>query len=159
MTLLKGFVEGSLDKVKDQVINRDKVYFVEDLPENGITNAQMEAVLADNTVAAFYQVGNVFVCTDEGNYKKGHLYKFTNDSWEDITDTSATTDANGEDIASTYRRIDDSYSKEETNSQIDAKITDSLTNYYTKEQVYSKQETYTKAEIEALLPKAIIVED
>jgi len=84
-------------------IETNKSYYITDLATFGISSADME--LATSTEASLYDVGSIFICYDDGIYLSGHVYKFTGNSWEDI-----------------------SYA-------------------------------YTKSEIDALLPKAVIVED
>ena len=85
MTYIKGIVEGNIEQIKQQEINEDKVYIIKDLPENSITNEQMNAAVADNIIGAFYKVNNTFVCLDDGTYKKGHVYQWLGNAWEDIT--------------------------------------------------------------------------
>lgn len=84
MTLLKGLVEGNLEQVKQQDINADKLYMIKDLPDNSITNEQMELAVNDNAAAAFFRINNTYICIDDGAYIKNHIYKWLGDSWEEI---------------------------------------------------------------------------
>lgn len=88
MTLLKGFVRGNLNDIKQQDINSDKLYVIKDMPDNSITNQQMELAVNDNAAAAFFRINNAYICIDEGIYTKNHIYKWLGDSWEDITPVS-----------------------------------------------------------------------
>lgn len=62
-------------------------YDITDFPNGGITNAQMTAALG---YSRLFEDGEIYVCSDNGTYKKGHTYqvKVTSGvkSWEDITD-------------------------------------------------------------------------
>jgi hypothetical protein len=67
-----------------QSIDDKKLYNVIDYPIGGITNQQMDDALTD-AQEGFYQVGSVYMCTDDGTYLKNHFYKFNDLSWEDVT--------------------------------------------------------------------------
>lgn len=84
MTLLKGFVEGNLEQIKQQDINADKFYAIKDLPDNSITNAQMESALTDNSIAAFFRINNTYICIDNGTYKEGDIYRWLGNSWQKV---------------------------------------------------------------------------
>lgn len=62
-------------------------YDITDFPNGGITNAQMTAALG---YSRLFEDGEIYVCSDNGTYTKGHTYqvKVTSGvkSWEDITD-------------------------------------------------------------------------
>ena len=62
-------------------------YDITDFPNGGITNAQMTAALG---YSRLFGDGEIYVCSDNGTYTKGHTYqvKVTSGvkSWEDITD-------------------------------------------------------------------------
>lgn len=62
-------------------------YDITDFPNGGITNAQMTAALG---YSRLFEDGEIYVCSDNGTYTKGHTYqvKVTGSvkSWEDITD-------------------------------------------------------------------------
>lgn len=64
-------------------------YDITDFPNGGITNAQMTTALG---YSRLFGDGDVFVCSDDGTYTKGHTYKVkVTDgvkSWEDITPES-----------------------------------------------------------------------
>ena len=64
-------------------------YDITDFPNGGITNAQMTAALG---YSRLFEDGEIYVCSDDGTYTKGHIYqvKVTNGvkSWEDITPAS-----------------------------------------------------------------------
>ena len=64
-------------------------YFITDMPENQIDNADM--ALAITTESALYNAGDIFICKDTDTYEKGHIYQLNNtkDAWEDITPASA----------------------------------------------------------------------
>lgn len=72
-------------------------YDIIDFPNGGITNAQMTAALG---YSRLFGDGEIYVCSDNGTYTKGHTYqvKVTGGvkSWEDITPES--TPATGTDI-------------------------------------------------------------
>lgn len=61
-------------------------YDITDFPNGGITNAQMTAALG---YSRLFEDGEIYVCSDNGTYTKGHTYqvKVTSGvkSWEDIT--------------------------------------------------------------------------
>lgn len=105
MTLLKGFVRGNLDNIKQQDINSDKLYAIKDMPDNSITNEQMELAVNDNAAAAFFRINNTYICIDEGEYIKNHIYKWLGDSWEDITPVTLVNTGDG----SKYLSDDGSY--------------------------------------------------
>jgi hypothetical protein len=67
-----------------QSIDDKKLYSIIDYPIGGITNLQMNNALTD-AQEGFYQVGSVYMCTDDGTYLKNHFYKFNELSWEDVT--------------------------------------------------------------------------
>lgn len=64
-------------------------YDITDFPNGGITNAQMTTALG---YSRLFGDGDVFVCSDDGTYTKGHTYKVKVTggvkSWEDITPES-----------------------------------------------------------------------
>ena len=64
-------------------VESNRQYYITDLATYAISNQEME--LATTTEASLYDVGDVFICYDQGNYLKGHIYKFTGNSWEDIS--------------------------------------------------------------------------
>ena len=75
-------VDTTLESLKN--IDDKKLYSITDYPIGGITNSQMNDALTD-VQEGFYQVGSVYMCTDEGTYLKNHFYKFNDLSWEDVT--------------------------------------------------------------------------
>lgn len=81
----KGRYQGLLNDLKELTIDRDATYVATDGAENSITNAQMAQAVSDNKAAAFYQVGNTYICIDSGTYTQNHIYKFTGAGWEDVT--------------------------------------------------------------------------
>lgn len=62
-------------------------YDITDFPNGGITNAQMTAALG---YSRLFEDGEIYVCSDNGTYTKGHTYQVKVmsgvKSWEDITD-------------------------------------------------------------------------
>jgi len=107
---LKGISDGDINQIiENETLDKDKLYIVKDFPSNsGITNDQMQEILNNVLIRAFVNKNEVFVCADDGTYIKGNLYKFTGDSWEDITKTSAETDSTGTNIAQKFSQIDSS---------------------------------------------------
>lgn len=61
-------------------------YDITDFPNGGITNAQMTAALG---YSRLFEDGEIYVCSDNGTYKKGNWYQIKVEggvkSWEDIT--------------------------------------------------------------------------
>lgn len=61
-------------------------YDIVDFPNGGITNAQMTAALG---YSRLFEDGEIYVCSDDGTYKKGNWYQIKVEggvkSWEDIT--------------------------------------------------------------------------
>jgi hypothetical protein len=57
---------------------------IKNLP-NSITNETIEKILLNPSNAAEYKAGEVFICSDEGIYKKGYMYLWTGETFEDIT--------------------------------------------------------------------------
>lgn len=88
MSFIKGIIRGNLGNVKEQTIDANKLYAVKDLPDNSITNMQMQNALDDSAVAAFLKVNNTYVCIDDGDYIKNHIYRWTGNFWEDLTPIS-----------------------------------------------------------------------
>lgn len=74
---MEGISEGTSNQIVDgENFSKDKIYVVEDLPSNcGITNEKMVEVVNNILIRAFINPGDVFVCSDEGTYKKGTQYK------------------------------------------------------------------------------------
>lgn len=64
----------------------NKKYYITDLATFGITNEEM--TLALTTESDLYQNNDVFICYDSGTYLKGHLYRYIDNIWEDITTDS-----------------------------------------------------------------------
>lgn len=64
-------------------IETNKSYYITDLASFGISSEDME--LALTTEASLYDIDSIFICFNEGTYKKGHIYKFLGNDWEDIT--------------------------------------------------------------------------
>ena len=67
--------------------DENKQYFITDLPNGSISNADM--ALALTTESILYRNGDIFTCLDDGEYKQGLQYVFTenngNYSWELIS--------------------------------------------------------------------------
>lgn len=67
--------------------DENKQYFITDLPNGSISNADM--ALALTTESILYRNGDIFTCLDDGEYKQGLQYVFTEDngnySWELIS--------------------------------------------------------------------------
>jgi len=59
-------------------IDSSKKYFIIDLPNYSISNADME--LATTIESSLYKTGDVFICKDSGTYLQGHIYKFNKDT-------------------------------------------------------------------------------
>lgn len=91
MSNLTSIIRGTKEKYLAQsTIDNDALYALTNMPEYSISNADMS--LAITTQQDLYEVGEIFICSDDGNYLKGHIYqvKVTNGvkSWEDITPVS-----------------------------------------------------------------------
>ena len=87
MSKVNEIVEGRLNKIAQETIDENSIYIIDDAPQGGITNAQMlDALSLVNK--GFYSKGEVYQCTDDGEYKKNHFYKFTGSVWEDTTPAS-----------------------------------------------------------------------
>lgn len=93
MSSLNDIVIGTLAQIAQETINADELYQITDYPVGGITNAQMAAALTP-TYNAFFQTGEVFICSDTGTYTKGAAYKFTGTSWELVKDYASVSDVN-----------------------------------------------------------------
>lgn len=65
-------------------LNPNIDYNLTDFPQFYITNEQMTFAL---TCKRLFNIGSTFICADEGNYSKGHIYQITGSpkTWEDIT--------------------------------------------------------------------------
>ena len=61
--------------------DENKQYFITDLPNGSISNADM--ALALTTESMVYSVGSIFRCLDNGTYDEGKSYKFCYDEIED----------------------------------------------------------------------------
>lgn len=87
----KEIIEGIMEQITNEGINKDTLYSIKDYPIGGITNQQMQNALLDKYLG-FYPINAVFTCVDDGVYIKNHLYKFTKIEntyiWEDITISS-----------------------------------------------------------------------
>ena len=91
MSNLTSIIRGTKEKYLAQsTIDSNALYALANMPEYSISNADMS--LAVTTEQDLYEVGEIFICSDSGNYLKGHIYqvKVTNGvkSWEDITPAS-----------------------------------------------------------------------
>ena len=91
MANLTSIIRGTKEKYLAQsTIDSNALYALTNMPEYSISNADMS--LAVTTQQDLYEVGEIFICRDSGNYLKGHIYqvKVTNGvkSWEDITPAS-----------------------------------------------------------------------
>lgn len=91
MSNLTSIIRGTKEKYLEQTtIDNDALYALTNMPEYSISNADM--LLAVTTQKDLFEVGEIFICSDSGNYLKGHIYqvKVTNGvkSWEDITPAS-----------------------------------------------------------------------
>ena len=88
MANLTSIIRGTKEKYLAQnTIDNDALYALTNMPEYSISNADMS--LAVTTQQDLYEVGEIFICSDSGNYLKGHIYQL-NDSktgWNDITPT------------------------------------------------------------------------
>ena len=88
MANLTSIIRGTKEKYMAQsTIDNDALYALSNMPEYSISNADMS--LAITTQQDLYEVGEIFICSDSGNYLKGHIYQL-NDSktgWNDITPT------------------------------------------------------------------------
>lgn len=65
-------------------LNPNIDYNLTDFPQFYITNEQMTFAL---TCKRLFNIGSTFICADEGNYSKGHIYQIIGNpkTWEDIT--------------------------------------------------------------------------
>lgn len=91
MSNLTSIIRGTKEKYLAQTtIDSNALYALSNMPEYSISNADMS--LAITTQKDLYEAGEIFICSDSGNYLKGHTYqvKVTNGvkSWEDITPAS-----------------------------------------------------------------------
>ena len=88
MANLTSIIRGTKEKYLAQnTIDNDALYALTNMPEYSISNADMS--LAVTTQQDLYEAGEIFICSDSGNYLKGHIYQL-NDSktgWNDITPT------------------------------------------------------------------------
>lgn len=88
MSNLTSIIRGTREKYLAQnTIDSNALYALTNMPEYSISNADMS--LAITTQKDLYEVGEIFICSDSGNYLKGHIYQL-NDSktaWSDITPT------------------------------------------------------------------------
>ena len=107
---IKGIAEGTLQNIlNNDVLDKDRLYLIDDLPSTcSITNKMMQDALSDLKIKACFVEGDIYICSDTGIYKENTFYKFTGDSWEDITKTSAETDSTGTNIAQKFSQIDSS---------------------------------------------------
>lgn len=86
MALFKGIVEGNLDKIKNETIDPDKIYSIEDSTNNSATGEQLYNAIYDTRLAAFYNVGDVYFSTSNYNHiKANHIYKYNGVDWDDMT--------------------------------------------------------------------------
>lgn len=53
-------------------LNPNIDYNLTDFPQFYITNEQMAYAL---TCKRLFNIGSTFICSDEGNYSKGHIYQ------------------------------------------------------------------------------------
>lgn len=75
---------GTADIVANlNTIDRNALYEITDLPEGGITNAQMTQAITEK-FSIFYTYGNTFICLDDGTYSKGHFYTYTQEGWREV---------------------------------------------------------------------------
>lgn len=91
MSNLTSIIRGTKEKYLAQnTIDNNALYALTNMPEYSISNADMS--LAVTTQQDLYEAGEIFICSDSGNYLKGHIYqvKVTGGvkSWEDITPAS-----------------------------------------------------------------------
>lgn len=88
MSNLTSIIRGTKEKYLAQsTIDNDALYALANMPEYSISNADMS--LAITTQKDLFEAGEIFICSDSGNYLKGHIYQL-NDSktaWSDITPT------------------------------------------------------------------------
>lgn len=82
---IKGIVTGKTRQLKHQPIVDDKIYYITDLPENSIKNSLMRDALQDPKLASLLKENNIYLCLDDGEYKKNHLYRYISNAWEDVT--------------------------------------------------------------------------
>lgn len=66
-------------------IEQNRKYYISDLETFAITNSAMAE--AKSIYSNLYPIGEVYVCSDNGTYAQGRLYKWTGTDWEDITST------------------------------------------------------------------------
>lgn len=89
---VKGVSNGTINQLinQEETFNSNRLYAIKDLPiNNGITNEQMIAISNNVLVRAFINKNDTFICADEGSYKLGHSYRWTGDSWLDITNLTS----------------------------------------------------------------------
>lgn len=88
MANLTSIIRGTKEKYLAQTtIDSNALYALSNMPEYSISNADMS--LAVTTQQDLFEAGEIFICSDSGNYLKGHIYQL-NDSktaWSDITPT------------------------------------------------------------------------
>lgn len=79
---LEGIIEGSLQQItENEIYNKNTIYILDDLPSsNSITNELMQKALSDILIAAYFNINDSFICTDEGAYTMNHIYKWTGNS-------------------------------------------------------------------------------
>lgn len=91
-------------------LNPNIDYNLTDFPQFYITNEQMAYAL---TCKRLFNIGSTFICSDEGNYSKGHIYQIIGNpkEWKDITDyfTKSETEnyVDNKYVGSEYISIDD----------------------------------------------------
>lgn len=88
MSNLTSIIRGTKEKYLEQsTIDSNALYALTNMPEYSISNADMS--LAITTQKDLFEASEIFICSDSGNYLKGHIYQL-NDSktgWNDITPT------------------------------------------------------------------------
>lgn len=80
MAKLSEIVAGTLSQIKNETLDPNSLYKIDDYPLVGITNAQMAAALTQD-FKIFFQTDDVFICIDSGTYLKGRAYKYTGSTW------------------------------------------------------------------------------
>ena len=88
MANLTSIIRGTKEKYLAQsTIDNDALYALTNMPEYSISNADM--ALAVTTQQDLYEAGEIFMCSDSGNYLKGHIYQLNGSKtgWNDITPT------------------------------------------------------------------------
>lgn len=87
-SLYKGKEELTMAQYEElEELDENIDYDIIDYPNVAITNLQMAFAL---TCARLFNVGDIFICMNNGTYQKGHIYELTLENgtktWEDITE-------------------------------------------------------------------------